>query len=245
MPVYKLTIEYNGTPFGGWQIQNNNITVQGEIQKALAVILKSPHKIQGASRTDAGVHAIGQVAHLKTSVDISTHKLARGISALCRPSISIVKAEIIHDRFNARFDSLGKHYRYTVLNRSASSPLLSNTSWHVSHKIDLNRMLNAAKMVEGEHDFAGFRASDCERDSTIRYISSVNIVQIPGDIVEIHVKGTAFLKNMVRIIAGTLVDIAIGKLPENTIESLFLNPNRIFAGRTAPANGLALLKVYY
>jgi tRNA pseudouridine38-40 synthase len=245
MTVFKLTIEYNGAPFHGWQIQKNGISVQGEIEKALSVILRSPHKLHGASRTDAGVHARGQVAHFKTDVQISSYKIARGVTALCIPFISVVEAEIVHENFNARFDSSGKHYCYRVLNRSASSPLRELNCWQVPAKMNLNKMRAAASQIVGKHDFAGFRSSDCERTTTVREITSIAIKEPDPDIIEIHVKGTAFLKNMVRIIAGTLVDISIEKLPAETIIDVLESKNRLKAGRTAPAKGLTLEEVYY
>ncbi|MBN2804842.1 MAG: tRNA pseudouridine(38-40) synthase TruA [Deltaproteobacteria bacterium] len=245
MTVFKLTIEYNGAPFHGWQIQKNGISVQGEIEKALGIILRSPHKIHGASRTDAGVHARGQVAHFKTDVEISPYKIARGVTALCIPFISVVKAEIVHEKFNARFDSLGKHYCYRILNRSALSPLKDMTCWQIPVKINIDAMRAAASQLVGKHDFAGFRSSDCERTTTVREITSITINIPEPDIIEIHVKGTAFLKNMVRIIAGTLVDISIEKLSAQTIIDVLASRDRLKAGRTAPAKGLTLEEVYY
>lgn len=244
MPTYKLTVEYKGTSFGGWQVQNNAETVQGKLQQALQIVLRQPIKIQGASRTDAGVHAVGQVASFGFSEFIDPHKLTRSLCALAGPHIAVTKVEAVNDNFNARFAATGKHYVYKVLNRRASSPLLRETTWHVASPLNLELMRRCASQLVGTHDFAGFRSSDCERHSTERTITAVDIV-VEGAVIEIHVRGTAFLKNMVRIIAGTLVDISRGALHDDTIDILFNSKDREQAGRTAPACGLTLQEVFF
>ncbi|MBN2341327.1 MAG: tRNA pseudouridine(38-40) synthase TruA [Deltaproteobacteria bacterium] len=244
MPVYKLTIEYNGFKFSGWQIQRNAETVQGVLQRALHTALRQPVALQGASRTDAGVHAVGQTASFSFPFELDTHRLARSLCALSKPDIAVTNVELVNDDFNARFSAKGKHYIYRVLNRSAPSPLHGHLSWHVAASLDLLLMRECAAQLVGTHHFGGFRAADCERENTERTLTDVRIVET-GTLLEIHVKGTAFLKNMVRIIAGTLVDIGRGALPENTITVLFDTQNRTLAGRTAPACGLTLMEVFY
>jgi tRNA pseudouridine38-40 synthase len=169
----------------------------------------------------------------------------RGLSALCAPHIAVTRVDIAPDDFNARFDTKGKHYLYTILNRSARSPLYGPRSWHVPARLDPDRMRAAAARFVGTFDFAGFRAADCGRINTVRTITGVDIRFPGGDLIEIHVTGTAFLKHMVRIMAGTLVDIGRGVLPPDAVEQVLASRDRRQAGRTAPARGLTLVAVFY
>lgn len=244
MPVYKLTIEYMGTDYSGWQVQRNATTVQGELLRAMEIIFRRPVQLQGASRTDAGVHSLGQVASFYVNETIEPVKVARSLCALAGPKIAVINVEQVDEQFNARFCARGKHYVYKVLNRSAPSPLLAATSWHVTAQLEIEHMKQSARQLIGTHDFAGFRAIDCGRENTVRTITDSDIL-VKGDLIEIHIKGTAFLKYMVRIIAGTLVDISRGVLPLDTIECLFESKDRNNAGRTAPACGLTLVEVFY
>lgn len=202
-------------------------------------------KIQGASRTDAGVHAIGQVAGFESEKDVEPARLVRSLSALCRPDVAVVHAKVMPDGFNARFDSTGKHYRYLVLNRRAPSALIGNMAWHVPQDLDLDRMRTAAGDLVGAHDFAGFRSADCDRETTERNLTEVIVDRGEGGVITITVKGTAFLKYMVRIIAGTLVGIGLRKLPPDTVVRVFKTGDRQIAGQTAPAHGLTLVEVFY
>jgi len=245
LPVFKLTIEYDGTTFSGWQEQPGQRTIQGVLKKALTTILRHPVMLQGASRTDAGVHAIGQTASFHTNIDVEPQRLVKGLSALCRPGVAVVNAEIVHDEFNARFAAQGKHYKYQILNRSAASPLIGSVSWHVPRLLDLKLMQEAANLMVGTHDFNGFRAADCGRENTVRTLTHVGVERTDKDVIVITVKGTAFLKYMVRIISGTLVEIGLKKLPVDTPEKVFASKDRSLAGQTAPARGLTLIKVYY
>lgn len=245
MPVFRLTIEYDGSGFHGWQAQPNTRTVQGELERALGTVLGLEIVLQGASRTDAGVHALGQVASLEVDTDASTERIARGVSALAGPDAAVVEAAIAPDGFNARRDSVGKYYRYSVFNRPAPSPLRAGTSWHVARPLDDDRMCRAAERLVGTHDFAGFRAADCGRESTRRTLTRVE-PNVRGDgSIDIEIEGTAFLKNMVRIIAGTLVDIGLGKRPVSIVDDALDARDRTLAGPTAPAHGLTLVQVMY
>ncbi len=244
MPTYKLTIEYDGTPYRGWQAHEDIVSIQGTLCDALRISLRKDVALQGASRTDAGVHAVGQVASLKLDEPVDEHRLARSLSALCKPHIAVTRVERVDDEFNARFSARGKHYVYRILNRSAPSPLMQHICWHVAAPLDLPRMRQAAATLVGTHDFNAFRASDCQRDNTKRTVTTVDVVE-NSPIVEIHVRGTAFLKNMVRIIAGTLVDIARGAIPPDTVERMLETGDRTIGGRTAPACGLTLVEVFF
>lgn len=244
MTVFRLVIEYDGTDFSGWQVQPGRRTVQGVLEDALAVILKGPVRLQGAGRTDAGVHALGQAASFESDFPITPERLRKGLSALARPDIAVVEAAEAPSGFNARFDAVGKHYRYAVLNRPSPSPLRLKTRWFVHRKLDLDLMGGAADLLVGEHDFKGFRAQDCERETTVRRLSQVSVTA-HGDEILIDVKGDAFLKNMVRIIAGTLVDVGLGRRTIQSVRDALMQGERTFAGRTAPAPGLTLVRVFY
>jgi tRNA pseudouridine38-40 synthase len=243
--VFRLTIEYDGGAFHGWQAQPDTRTVQGVLEEALGTVVREPVALQGASRTDAGVHALGQVASFETDVDLAAERVARGVTALGGPDVAVVEAAIAPDGFNARHDSIGKRYRYRVLNRSSPSPIMAPTSWHVPRQIDLDRMRHAAESLVGTHDFAGFRAADCGRDNTERTMDRIEVRQPEAALIEIEVCGNAFLKNMVRIIAGTLVEVGRGSLPAGTIQAVLESRDRTRAGRTAPACGLTLVEVLY
>ncbi len=244
MPTYRITIEYNGTAFCGWQRQPDLLTIQGQLEIAAETIFRQPIQIQGAGRTDSGVHALGQVASFEAPHPIDPKHLRRGLTALAGPDISVIEAALAPDRFNARFDAQGKHYRYQLIARRSPSPLHALYSHHVPAPLDLERMATAAAMLIGEHDFAGFRAADCGRENTVRELSQVT-VSAQGTLIAIDVKGTAFLKNMVRIIAGTLIDVSRGRLEPETISRGFESKDRRFAGITAPAKGLTLVEVFY
>jgi tRNA pseudouridine38-40 synthase len=245
MAVYKLTIEYDGAAFSGWQKQPGRRTVQGVIEEALAVVAREEIRVQGASRTDAGVHALGQVASFETEREPDPRKLADGISALCRPDAAIVCAELAPPGFNARRGAAGKRYRYQVLNRPSPSPLRARSSWHVRDPLALDAMRAAAALLKGTHDFAGFRAADCGREETVRTITAIDIDEREGGLVEIEVCGTAFLKNMVRIMVGTLVAVGVGKMTSDGVARVLETGDRTLAGQTAPAHGLTLVEVFY
>jgi len=245
MAVYRLTIEYDGEAFSGWQKQPGRRTVQGAIEEALAVIAREELRVQGASRTDAGVHALGQVASFETERVLETRKLAGSISALCRPDAAVVRAELAPPGFNARRDARGKRYCYRVLNRATPSPLRARTSWHIRDPLDLGAMRAAAAILVGTHDFAGFRAADCGREETVRTITAIDVGEREGGLVEMEVRGTAFLKNMVRIIAGTLVAVGLGKMATADVARVLETCDRTLAGQTAPAHGLTLVEVFY
>jgi tRNA pseudouridine38-40 synthase len=214
------------------------------MEAALATILRQKTALQGAGRTDAGVHAVGQTASFVTEAAITPDRLRKGITALCRPDVAVVEAAASPEGFNARFDAVGKHYRYTILNRAAPSPLLQNRVFFVPAPLDLAPMRRAAQLLVGEHDFAGFRSSDCERTNTVRKMQEI-VISRNDAVIHIDVKGTAFLKNMVRIIAGTLVDVGRGRLSVADVQSVRDAKDRKLAGQTAPAHGLTLQEVFY
>ena len=245
MPRYALTLEYDGTRFSGWQSQEGLRTVQGELENALGVLLREPAKAMGASRTDKGVHALGQVAIFDTEHPVPTHRLIRSLSALLRPDIAVIDAREVPADFQPRFAATGKHYRYRVLNRSAPSPLLACTSWHGFSALDDGAMRDAADLLQGTHDFAAFRAADCHRDNTVRTLTAIHLTRARDDLLEMHVYGDSFLKYMVRIIAGTLVEIGTGRRSLDEVRRALQTTERHWAGRTAPPHGLTLMEIFF
>ena len=215
------------------------------MQEALSVVLRQEIRVQGASRTDAGVHALGQVASFSAATDLPVARILRGATALAGPDIAACDGVLAPDSFNARFDAIGKHYRYQILSRKIPSPHHRRTAAFVPHLLGLNPMREAAAYLVGEHDFAGFRAKDCERQTTVRCLNEVTVTEQAGSIINIDVKGDGFLKNMVRIIAGTLIDIGRGRLAPTIIDQVLNSGDRSALGHTAPALGLTLMEVYY
>jgi tRNA pseudouridine38-40 synthase len=241
----RLTIEYDGSGLGGWQRQANAPTVQAHIEDALGRILDHPVTIAGASRTDAGVHALGQVASFRTERPIPLHGVRRGLNSLLPPGISIVDAAEVPDDFHPRFAARGKHYRYLVLARRDRSALLAGRAWHRPFPLDVAAMTAAAPHFLGERDFAALRAAGCTARTTRRRIDEVTLRWAEPDVLAIDVHGNAFLRNMVRILAGTLVDVGEGRLAAAQIPEILASLDRTRAGQTAPAHGLCLVAVRY
>lgn len=240
----RLVVEYDGTDLAGWQRQTNGPTVQEHIETALAEMTEAHVTLFGASRTDAGVHALGQVAHFHTEADIPLHGFRRGLNAKLPASIAIIRAEEVPEDFHARFSSRGKHYRYRLLARQDRSPLHHRTAWHRPYPLDLAAMRDAAVHLVGEHDFSSFRAAGCQANSPVREIQAIEI-DATRELVDIHVRGNAFLRNMVRIVAGTLVEVGEGRRDGAELPGVIERRQRTAAGQTAPAHGLCLVEVFY
>jgi tRNA pseudouridine38-40 synthase len=245
MRTLKLVIEYDGTDLVGWQRQQNGPSVQQHLEDALAAMVRSEVAVIGASRTDAGVHARGQVAHFHTDATIPVHGFHRGLNSLLPPAIAVVGAEEVGAQFHARFSARGKHYRYDVLARPDRSPLLRHRSWHRVRPLDLEAMRAAARHLVGRHDFSAFRAAGCGARSPVRRVTGVAVARPAPDRVRIDVTGEAFLRNMVRIIAGTLVEVGEGRRPPDDVADVLASGDRTRAGQTAPPQGLTLVEVYY
>ena len=240
----KLTIEYDGTELAGWQRQPNGTAVQAVIEDALAKMTGTAVTLRGAGRTDAGVHALGQVACFDTETTIPLVGFRRGLNQLLPRTISIMEAKEAAPDFDARRSARGKLYRYSIWNADSRSARLSRFTWHLPRPLAVDKMRAAARPLVGRHDFAAFRAADCERKTTVRTLRRLD-VQRAGDLVEIDVEADAFLKNMVRILAGTLVEAGLGKLDAGDVARALASGDRTQAGPTAPAWGLALVRVYY
>jgi tRNA pseudouridine38-40 synthase len=240
----RLLIEYDGTDFAGWQRQQGQRTVQGAIEDVLAQMTGEKVPIQGAGRTDAGVHAAGQVANLVLPGRIPNDGLQKGMNGLLPRDVAILDVADAAPDFNARFSARGKVYRYQIWNHPVRSALHDRWVWHCRRPLDIDRMREAAALLVGEHDFRAFRAADCERRTTRRLIRRLD-VERQGALVTIEVEATAFLKNMVRILAGTLWGAGRGDIDGARIARALTTGERTASGMTAPAQGLTLVRVIY
>ncbi|SCZ09029.1 tRNA pseudouridine(38-40) synthase TruA [Alkaliphilus peptidifermentans] len=239
-----IEIEYDGTQFCGWQIQPNGRTVQGEIKKALHTLTGNQIKIDGAGRTDAGVHARGQVANFFMDLAIPIGKIPMALNSLLPEDVSIVNAVEMPQDFHARYSAIGKRYSYLIYLNSVRSPLMRNYGQHVSYKIDIDKMKDASKVLLGTHDFKGFMASGSKIINTVRRIDEIDF-NIHEKNLEIAFEGNGFLYNMVRIIVGALIELGRGKISKEHIILALQSGNRKLLGPTAPPQGLYLDKVFY
>jgi tRNA pseudouridine38-40 synthase len=240
----RLLIEYDGTTLHGWQRQLNGATVQQHLEEALAKLLTHAVQVTGASRTDAGVHARGQVASFRTERTIPLHGIRRGLNSMLPHSIAIREASEVGEAFHPRFSASGKHYRYTLLRARDRSPRWRDRAWHHPEHLDLAAMRAAAAAMIGAHDFAAFRAAGCSAKTTVRRLDRIELTEA-DDLLIIDVHGNAFLRNMVRIIVGTLADVGTGRLEPGQVAEILASRDRTRAGITAPGHGLELVEVRY
>jgi len=241
----KITIEYDGKNFAGWQTQPNKTSIQGEIIKAIKEITGEDVELNASGRTDAGVHAIGQVANFKTESNIDVEKFPYAINSKLPNSIIVKKAEEVEERFHARYNCKGKTYRYIINTSEFPSALNRYREFHISQKIDFERMKTAIRFFEGTHDFKGFKSSGGNlKKTTVRTITKAEIKK-DGSRIIIELSGDGFLYNMVRIISGTILDVGLGKINENDIPKIIESGDRTLAGKTLPPHGLYLVEVYY
>lgn len=243
----KLTIEYDGTGFCGWQIQPKHRTVIGEIAKAIKKLTGESPKIEYASRTDSGVHALGQVASFHTKSKMPPDKMKKGFNALLPPDISVIELTDVPKDFNARFDAKSKLYKYVICDSGHPPAVYRNLIYHFRlGRLNIARMRAAAKYLIGTHDFSSFGVNDDneQQDLPVKTVTQIKIDR-KGDIITIAVKGTGFLYKMVRSIVGTLIDAGRGKLTPKQVKTILDSKDRRAAGPTAPPHGLFLMKVYY
>ncbi len=239
-----LKVEYDGTAYAGWQRQSNGLAVQEVLEQKLSEVLHESVSVTGASRTDAGVHALGQRAHFDTQSRIPADRFPFILNTMLPPDIRITEGVQVADRFHARFLSCGKIYTYRILNRRHASALGRNQVLHVPVPLDLDRMTESVHDLVGTHDFSAFQASGGTAKSTVRTIHSCFLTR-QGDLIQMTIEGNAFLYNMVRIIAGTLLDIGHGKRTEDAFRKALETGDRLSLGPTAPAHGLELTDVFY
>lgn len=240
----KLTIEYDGKDFNGWQKQPNKLNIQGEIERAIYNITKEEVDLIGSGRTDAGVHALGQVANFKTNSQISIEKLPLAINSQLKNSIVIKEAEEVNERFHSRYNAKRKTYRYIINNSKCGTAIYRNLEYSYPFKLDAEKMKQASKYFEGEHDFKAFKSSGTSSKNSVRTIYKA-IVKQEGEKIIIELTGNGFLYNMVRIIAGTLLDVGLGKIQPEEIPEMIESKDRQRAGKTLPAHGLYLVEVKY
>jgi tRNA pseudouridine38-40 synthase len=240
----KLTIEYDGKGFGGWQKQPNKLNIQGEIERAIEEITGEKIDLIGSGRTDSGVNSLGQVANFKTNSQIDIEKIPYAINSKLKKSIVITNAEEVHERFHSRYSVHSKKYRYTINNSKFGTAIYRDMEYHFPMKLDEAKMQEAAKYFEGEHDFKAFKASGTSSKSSVRTIYKADVKR-EGDRVYIELTGNGFLYNMVRIISGTLLDVGIGKIRPEEIKDIIESKDRSKSGKTLPARGLCLVEVTY
>jgi tRNA pseudouridine38-40 synthase len=247
-PTYKLTLEYDGSRFSGWQTQDNARTVQGELQIAANACFGGEVDVQGAGRTDAGVHALGQVAGFVLHRSMEAPALMGALNARLPPAVRVVAAEAVADTFHARFNATRKCYRYRIWNADVLCPFERAYAWHVSGALDRAAMAAAAALIVGRHDFAAFQAAGSATTSTDREVFSSVVSTPPGGDprrVMYEIAGSGFLRHMVRNIVGSLVEIGRGRRPVEWIGQVLDGRARTLAGPTAPPQGLVLVAVEY
>jgi pseudouridylate synthase I len=240
----KLTIEYDGTNYAGWQKQKKVITIQQKIEEAIELIINNKVKVIGSSRTDAGVHARGFVANFMTESNINTKSFKDAINSKLPRDIVILGSEEVDMEFHSRYSSIGKRYSYTILNRHEPTALERNYVYHYKKQLDFQAMEAASSYFIGVHDFSAFKAAGSSVKTTVRNIKSAYL-QKNEDKITFYIEGDGFLYNMVRIMTGTLIDVGIHKLKPYEISNIIKSKDRIKAGKTAPASGLCLEVVYY
>ena len=240
----KLTIEYDGKEFNGWQKQPNKLNIQGNIERAIETITGEKVYLNASGRTDAGVHAIAQVANFKTNSTLPIEKWPLALNANLKKSIRIKDAKEVDLRFHSRLTCKKKTYRYVINNSKYGTAIYRNLETHIPYKLDVIKMQNAAKYFEGEHDFKAFKSSGTSSKNSVRTIYKA-IVKQEGEKIIIELTGNGFLYNMVRIISGTLLDVGLGKIQPEEIPEMIESKDRQRAGKTLPAHGLYLVEVKY
>ena len=240
----KLIIEYDGKGFNGWQKQPNKLNIQGEIERAIKEVTGEEVELNASGRTDAGVHAISQVANFKTQSNIDINKIPIALNSKLKKSIIIKKAEEVDLNFHARYNAKGKKYRYIINNSLVGSAIYRDLEYNFPIKLDVEKMKHAAKYFEGEHDFKAFRSSGTSNKNSVREIYKVEIKEENERII-LEFTGNGFLYNMVRIMVGTLMDVGLGKIKPESIKDIIDSKESTKAGKTAPAQGLYLVEVYY
>jgi tRNA pseudouridine38-40 synthase len=245
MPRYKLAIEYDGTPFVGWQVQDNGPSVQGVIANAIAAFTGERATVSGAGRTDAGVHALGQVAHVDLAKDWDGDTVRDAINAHLRPHpVAVLTAERVAENFDARFSATKRHYVYRIVNRRADLALEQNRAWRIARPLDDAAMHAAAQRLVGRHDFTTFRAAECQARSPVKTLDQIDVVR-DGEEVRILAAARSFLHHQVRSMVGSLVHVGEGKWGADDLGAALAARDRSSCGQVAPPQGLYLVRVEY
>ncbi len=244
---YKITVEYDGTSLVGWQKQKEGPSAQEYLEKAIEGFSHQKTEVFCAGRTDAGVHALAQVAHFDLSIDVQEYKIRESINAWLRDleaPVAVIEVQKVSQDFHARFSAKGRGYIYRVLNRRAPSPLRLNRVWSVSFDLDVEAMKEAAQFLLGNHDFSSFRGSGCQAKSPVKTLDKLDIYR-SGDEIIFELEARSFLYHQVRNMVGTLIQVGRGKLSPQDVKTILEEKNRTKAGISAPAAGLYLSKVWY
>ena len=244
MRKIKLTLEYEGTRYAGWQIQKSADTIQERVEDALERVLREKVRVHAAGRTDAGVHALGQVAHFQTRSSLPRENIRNGANTYLPSDIVILRAGEVLPDFHARYKAKGKNYRYLVYRRKEPSPFRVDRAYHFPLPLDTEKMERAARHLKGRHDFNAFAASGSSVKNTVRTLSRIGISE-KGELLTFELAADGFLYKMIRNIVGTLLEVGKGKIPPEELKNILNSRDRKLAGPTAPAAGLYLLKVIY
>ncbi len=245
MPCYKLALEYDGTPFVGWQRQENGPSVQGRLEAAAKALSGEQITAHSAGRTDAGVHALGMVAHIDLQKEFSAATVRDALNQHLRPApIVVLNAEIVSEEFHARFSCVRRAYEYRIVNRRAPLTLDANRAWRVSPPLDAEAMHEAAQMLVGKHDFTTFRAAACQSASPVKTLDEISVMRAGADIF-IHCTARSFLHHQVRSFAGSLVEIGKGKWRAKDLNDALKAKDRARCAPVAPAQGLYFLRADY
>lgn len=240
----RLLLQYDGSPYHGWQVQPGLVTIQGLLQEAATRITGEPAAMRGAGRTDAGVHALGQVAHFRTLSPLPCHDLCRALNALLPRSIAVLDAQDAPPSFDSRYSALAKTYRYRMLLRRCRSPLEEGRLWHIPYPLRIAPMRQAAAALTGRLDFSSFRAAGCASRTAVRNLTDIRLRR-SGDHLTIDFTGEGFLRHMVRALVGTLVETGRGRFHPDDMQHILQARDRSRAGLTAPPQGLCLMAVHY
>jgi tRNA pseudouridine38-40 synthase len=245
MPRYKLLIEYDGAPFVGWQAQHNGVSVQGLLTDAVAAFCGETVRVQGAGRTDAGVHALGQVAHIDLTRPRDTDTIRDAINAHLRPRpVAVLAADGVADDFDARFSARRRHYLYCIINRRPDLTLDTGRAWRISRPLDASAMHEAAQRLVGRHDFTTFRAAQCQAKSPVKTLDQLD-VERDRDAVRIRASARSFLHHQVRSLVGSLVQVGESRWSADDVAHALAARDRNACGPVAPPDGLYLVKVDY
>ena len=245
MPNFKITIEYDGSAYHGWQRQAADRTIQGEIENALMTMTGNNITVIGSGRTDAGVHALNQTANFRCAASLTPEAFLKGLNSLLPEDIVITSCKMVPEKFHARYDVKSKVYHYKILNRLLPAAISRQYAWHIRKKLDLSDMQEALLCIIGSHDFKAFEGSGSPRISTVRCILNADLLKTDNDYLVLKIEGDGFLKFMVRNIVGTLVDVGFDKITPHDFKQILISKDRNLAGITAPAHGLFLIEVKY
>ncbi len=245
MPNFKITIEYDGSAYHGWQRQATDRTIQGEIENVLMTMTGNRVALTGSGRTDAGVHAFNQVANFRCDTSLSSEVFQKGLNSLLPEDIVITSCEAVPEKFHARYDVKSKTYHYRIFNRSLPVAIFRQYAWYIRKKLDLDAMRSALRFIVGSHDFKAFEGSGSPRANSVRRVMNADLVKTDDGYIVLKIEGDGFLKFMVRNIVGTLVDVGFGKITPDDFKRILVSKDRNLAGITAPAHGLFLMNVKY